>query len=155
MAEKKVGFSLDALNASSPSGSRFAGDYGQLTGHLAKRVKIFNALRVGQLVEEAEITAILALLDNPNWTAASPAQRRAMLINGISLLVGGDTIPAAAAAPQAPVQQPQPEETPAPAPAETKQPAPVVKAADDGSITVTETAAEARPKLPGLKGLGN
>lgn len=153
MAER-IGVPLPALATSGLSGARFAKEYTDLNGHLEKRLKVFNALRIGQMFEEAGLSGLLSLADTPAYGRADPAQRQQMIQNYLGILAGGEYTPPAPAAQAVSEPAPTPEQPaqPEPAPpAEAQQPV-VTKSSQDMSITKTEQAPEVKPRLPGGMG---
>lgn len=161
MAEK-IGVPLSALAASGLSGARFAKEYTDLSGHLEKRLKMFNTLRVGQIILEAGLGNLLPLVDSPAFEQADTAQRQKMIMMFLGALHEGDFARTASAiqtsqerppAPQQvvkPAPEPQPDPEPNPAPAAPQPPAAVNNEPEikDGPITKTEPAPVGKPNLP-------
>ncbi|WP_277268325.1 hypothetical protein [Pantoea septica] len=90
---KTITLNLAGLLEQSPSARRFYEDYTQNAGHAVKRNLVDRIFRAGAVLDACGLSAIVNLLDNDVFQAASTAERQAMFFKAAEL---AGVIPAAA-----------------------------------------------------------
>jgi len=90
---KTITLNLAGLLEQSPAAQRFYEDYTQNAGHAVKRNLVDRIFRAGAVLDACGLSAIVNLLDNDVFQAASTAERQAMFFKAAEL---AGVIPAAA-----------------------------------------------------------
>lgn len=82
---KTITLNLAGLLEQSPSARRFYNEYTQNAGHAVKRNLVDRIFRAGAVLDACGLSAIVNLLDNEVFQAASAAERQAMFFKAAEL----------------------------------------------------------------------